>query len=374
MPRSSSKKKGKPKADGKKAVPGGDNATVTGAYRHGLAAGLLSQGIEAEVLGVKSCGHCGATEGTLQVCGGCKNIYFCSRECQRSAWGQHKEQCEAMKALRKNAKKEHGRLGKKSFLMTDATCVGSVAFNYDPTAVSMLMFSNVPPGMEGAVVAEGAEAGLRRRLGPGFDTVVRQLTAQKEGKNSRTEIFAEVDDLHASHQFFLACGPLNDIARAMRTLPVVLAGLRGYPWDQCRILGAGFSPLEWAARKGNFEICQWLATDPRTKSLVTVGAPVAWACYTNHILLAKMLVSHGADSKARDIVSYMMPPIHLAAESGLILAVKWLVEDQGHDIFERHPDTNNNIRSTIRRLPPFGTMPELDAIDSYAQDLGVPIR
>ena len=52
--------------------------------------------------------------------------------------------------------------------------------------------------------------------------------------------------------------------------------------------GVGFTALDWAARKGRHEIAEFLATDPRTRALVTMGAPVGWACYTNHVELAKV--------------------------------------------------------------------------------------
>ena len=35
------------------------------------------------------CGRAGAPD----RCSGCKAVYFCARECQRSAWPGHREQC-----------------------------------------------------------------------------------------------------------------------------------------------------------------------------------------------------------------------------------------------------------------------------------------
>ena len=40
-------------------------------------------------------------------------------------------------------------------------------------------------------------------------------------------------------------------------------GVRPEPSAHCR--GAGFTALEWAARKGNLAIVQWLLSDPRTE-------------------------------------------------------------------------------------------------------------
>lgn len=53
------------------------------------------------------------------------------------------------------------------------------------------------------------------------------------------------------------------------------------------------------------------------------SAPVAWACYTNRVELAKMLVEHGADSHATyDAVFGEKPPAHLAAENDQLLGVE----------------------------------------------------
>eukprot|EP00536_Pseudo-nitzschia_multiseries_P002244 jgi/Psemu1/5176/gm1.5176_g len=57
------------------------------------------------------------------------------------------------------------------------------------------------------------------------------------------------------------------------------------------------------------------------------SAPVAWACYTNKVELAKLLVRKGADSHATtENVFGHKPPTHLASENGQLLALKFLVE------------------------------------------------
>ena len=46
-----------------------------------------------------------------------------------------------------------------------------------------------------------------------------------------------------------------------------------------------------------------------------------------------MLVRHGASATATNQVLFWgMPPLLLAAENGSLLALKWLVEEMGHDI------------------------------------------
>jgi hypothetical protein len=52
----------------------------------------------------RRCTRCGAAEGLtaagagrprlqLQLCGGCRAVWYCSRECQRAGWGAHKAAC-----------------------------------------------------------------------------------------------------------------------------------------------------------------------------------------------------------------------------------------------------------------------------------------
>ena len=44
----------------------------------------------------KECGHCGATDLSgkrLGKCTGCNNVYYCSEQCQRSAWKSHEKRC-----------------------------------------------------------------------------------------------------------------------------------------------------------------------------------------------------------------------------------------------------------------------------------------
>jgi tetratricopeptide (TPR) repeat protein len=41
----------------------------------------------------RSCECCGATEGKLRRCGRCRNVHYCSQECQKSDWKGHKGKC-----------------------------------------------------------------------------------------------------------------------------------------------------------------------------------------------------------------------------------------------------------------------------------------
>ena len=48
---------------------------------------------------VGHCWWCGAENGELSQCAGCKALKYCSRECQKADWGAvHKEHCKTLKA------------------------------------------------------------------------------------------------------------------------------------------------------------------------------------------------------------------------------------------------------------------------------------
>lgn len=45
--------------------------------------------------GGRQCNNCGIVKDELQRCGRCKAVAYCSRECQASAWKDHKRVCHA---------------------------------------------------------------------------------------------------------------------------------------------------------------------------------------------------------------------------------------------------------------------------------------
>ena len=116
-----------------------------------------------------------------------------------------------------------------------------------------------------------------------------------------------MDELNLIDHFLLSCGSLKIKKGAKSTCPYVLhqisiSGLKldgGIPnIRDITVQGHILNALEWAALGGNYSIEEWLETDLLTKVLLTRqdSAPVAWACYTKKVELAKMLVKHGADS------------------------------------------------------------------------------
>jgi hypothetical protein len=206
---------------------------------------------------------------------------------------------------------------------------------------------------------------------------------EDQGTFKRTEIFTDVDELYPIDQFLLSCGSLEIIERAKTALPYALhqLSISGLKPDgslpnigDITVRGYNLNALEWAARRGNHSIAEWLATDSRTKVMLTRSdsTPVAWACYTNKIELAKMLVKHGADSHTTtEVVFDYTPPSHLASKNGQLIALKYLVEECGHDIHEC--DTfGEDIRASLRRNNKvWASSAGCVAADEYAKSKGV---
>lgn len=47
----------------------------------------------------KQCSKCGACDVVVRSCSGCKRAHYCSKECQRAAWGEgHREECREARA------------------------------------------------------------------------------------------------------------------------------------------------------------------------------------------------------------------------------------------------------------------------------------
>ena len=72
--------------------------------------GMFNMANGGNLIEMKSaCANCGATEcqeGTpLKKCSGCRTVYFCSGECQKAAWKDHKIVCRGGAKKKKKKKK-----------------------------------------------------------------------------------------------------------------------------------------------------------------------------------------------------------------------------------------------------------------------------
>jgi hypothetical protein len=266
-----------------------------------------------------SCAMCGKVEGKLLKCARCKNTTYCSIACQRQGWPAHKARCKKLKGERREVKADQKKGGEVVKAMSDATGCGGVAVMQMPA-----------PGK----------------------TQVMMYEWGKEADMEKYE-FAELGELPVPLQLLLSCGPLKNITHAKG----VLDAHPTLPVAELRLPGAGFTALDWAARKGNHEIAEWLATGARTSALLRTGAPVGWACYTNHVDLARMLVRHGCDAARTDATFFGgKPPVINTAENGQLLALKFLVEEQGQDV-RTQMASGSGILAAIERARRDGHLP-----------------
>ena len=209
-------------------------------------------------------------------------------------------------------------------------------------------------------------------LSPNPQTMPHMVMCQNfDDQTPETISFKSIDDLHPIMQFLLCCGPFNDIERAKSVLPKVLKLLPdGGTIADLAMQGAHFRALDFAARKGNQEIVEWFCSDESLRCCVKVGAPIGWACYTNHVDVARLLLRHGADPAATDSVFFgCKPPLLAAAEAGRLLAMRWLVEEVGQDLRVKvpgHGDVISAIHEPFRvgNVMPPGNQACLDWVRS----------
>lgn len=286
------------------------------------------------------------------------------------AWPDHKAHCKqvaALKSIAKELKATGSNLelrGPSQYRLDDWRSKDMIIS--DTSAIGCLNTSWMP--------SRGSSKLHLSWFGPKFKVV-----------KSETIEFRKLSDLEPVLEFLLSCGPLPDLANAQRILPEALKYLDDYRPQSSSdsaclmmIQPMGHNALEWAAKKGcvakpahthptllspphapptyrNLDIVKWLLTDPRTASLVHSGAPVGWACYTGRVEIAKLLVSHGASSHATDEAMYFhRAPLLMAAENGKLEAMRWLVEEQGHDIrtVQSTSDGDRGVLDALRDVGP----------------------
>ena len=320
----------------KEAVNGGDVNQLSCERRDRLVnEALKEQGWGDDPLDLNNdplhaCGHCGARGGTLRKCTRCGGAVYCNAECQQKAWPRHKKQCSKQlamvrKALRKldltqprevvsHMSEPDAPWRGQRFITSEATGVGALGVHYNPGSMSCITFWDGAP----EPVYDAAQAEL-----------AAMTRAQKydEGLGTRQH-FSSLTELEPPLQLLLACGPLVDLPRAQALLPQVLSLLPPPGIAALRLNGVLFTPLEWAAKKGHLAVVEWLCSDARTQSLVRVGAPIGWACYTGRLEVARTLLRHGADAGAtHEALWGGLPPLLAAAQNGQLETLQWLVDE-----------------------------------------------
>lgn len=96
-------------------VTDGGSLRVSAAMMHAVLTGdemhkrvvHAADGTAMPMLMHKMCASCQAGYGinppfpeSGMLCGGCKNVHYCDRKCQRAHWKEHKPKCKEMEAAR----------------------------------------------------------------------------------------------------------------------------------------------------------------------------------------------------------------------------------------------------------------------------------
>jgi hypothetical protein len=258
-----------------------------------------------------ACTLCGKT-GDLRQCNKCKSISYCSRDCQKRDWKKHKKNCGHLASMKEgpeikaNLYKPRTTLPTKRSLFSEVSGIGRL---------EVMLWSG---GQGKNVINFGAAPSL--------------VAPQSGGLPESMIEFDDLSELDPLLRFLVTCGPLPDIEMAKGCVDDALRMVDGNV-SMLRIKSAGFTALEWAAKKGTSPTVQWLCTDERTKALVNIGCPIGWACYTGQVDIARYLKLQGADPAATDDILWGdIPVLCVAAQNGQLEAMKFLVDDCGHDI------------------------------------------
>lgn len=176
---------------------------------------------------------------------------YCSKECQRADWVNHKVQCGKMKEQReidkargKPAAYQHRK--KAGLDLSKASEPEGVTFS-EATGVGSLAAHFVPPSA----------------INTGHPNLTHALL--RKGQYDHEQKFRALSDLEPWWQLNLYCTFLNDLDEAKRVLPLAIPPLRGHPMDMVRT-PHGLTLLEHAAQRGNHEVCEWLVTSPEIKN------------------------------------------------------------------------------------------------------------
>ncbi|KAJ3062742.1 hypothetical protein HDU98_001399, partial [Podochytrium sp. JEL0797] len=134
----------------------------------------------------------------------------------------------------------------------------------------------------------------------------------------------------------------------------------GVGWDAIVLPCVEFTALDWAARRGHYEIAEYLLT---SGSSPNAGTPFIWACYMDNIPMAKLLIEHRVDMDKR--FPGGVGAMHYAGENGAIECLKWLVMDLGVSPF----DKNAKGQDLLQHLKDVGmTHPNMLAIMSWLKE------
>lgn len=201
------------------------------------------------------------------------------------------------------------------------------------------------------------------------DVSVTELPSLMMSQSNEVKMFSDdMSNVDPIMRVCLACGPVPNLDIVKRSIDDALSMAGSI--ENIKMPWVGFTPLEFASKKGHLNVVKWLLADPRTKAMVKVGTPLGWACYTNQVAVAKLLVQHGAPvDSTTDIFWNGRPPMLAAAENGSLETVKYLVEECGVPISLTW--NGYNIRDHAFASPGWDDNPGIQKVLEYARGKGI---
>ena len=180
---------------------------------------------------------------------------------------------------------------------------------------------------------------------PSTTIAEREYASHHSDRSKQRAIpFTDFSHLTPPMRFLVCCGPLPQLNLVQQCVNDAIISCNG-TFNELRFPAVGFTALEWAAKKGNMDIVNWLCTDERTKDLIHTGCPVGWAGYTGQVEIMRKLVSYGADpSKTDDVLWCGIPPLLVAAQNGKLSSLKFYVDECKQDIGLVDSEGNNVLK------------------------------
>lgn len=296
-----------------------------------------------------ACANCGKrSKKKLQTCARCDGVAYCDSKCQKAHWKEHRGNCSRV----------YVQLSKK--LDNIELTGGKVEYShYKPNsglASQPTRYSEVSgTGMMNIFWKPGGMSSIKF---PYFDqssahmNEISSMLSPAGGSGNPLEniYFQSLSGLQPILRFVITCGPLSDLDTAKASLKDALNSACGN-LENLRAPKAGFTALEWAAKKGNRETVQWLCTDERTKAMINIGCPIGWAAYTGQVDIMRDLIRFGADPNKTDAVLWNgLPPLLVASQNGKLDAMKFLVDECNQDIKMRD-SSGRDIIGNIKDPP-----------------------
>lgn len=315
---------------------------------------------------------------------------FTPAQCQRSAWtAGHKKVCKALRKERDARKGQQKKVEEQPRMKTAAysrkavkkqaqspmsvynetSSLGSLRLLY----VRSSMFGNgMPTNMASFKSIDYKDTIFKYEFEANSalaNASATELASLMLSQSNEVKMFCDdLSNVDPVMRVCLACVPVPNLDIVKRSIDDALSMAGSI--EHLKMPWVGFTPLEFASKKGHLDVVKWLLADPRTKAMVNVGAPLGWACYTNQISVARLLVKHGAAvDSTTDIFWNGRPPMLAAAENGSLETVKYLVEECGVPISLKWK--GYNIRDHVFASPGWDDMPGHQKVLEYARRKGV---